>query len=146
MAAATNTNTRALFTCGKCDGAGSLTWTNQDNGVCYWCKGAGKVPAQDPGIIKRAMASAAYAANTAAQGMLRGAGDYARSYARSAAVDLMKVGTENARAVLDGVLRGLVFDCYDMDESDAHGRAQLTQAQAVALRALIIAEGRKLAA
>lgn len=33
----------AVATCGRCDGSGSLTWTNVANGVCFACKGRGKV-------------------------------------------------------------------------------------------------------
>ncbi len=27
--------------CGKCDGRGTLSWTRNANGVCFWCNGAG---------------------------------------------------------------------------------------------------------
>ncbi len=34
-------NATTKTTCGKCDGKGTLSWTRNANGVCFWCNGAG---------------------------------------------------------------------------------------------------------
>jgi hypothetical protein len=41
-----NPNAKNTSTCGKCNGAGTLSWTRVANGVCFWCNGAGTIAVQ----------------------------------------------------------------------------------------------------
>lgn len=144
------TNPTALFTCAKCDGRGRLDWTNQDDGVCYWCGGAGKIRADDHGLIRRAIASAEQAANLVASGIVWEKPDYARGYAKAVAEELAKVGTENARAFLAKLWStALLFDEYDHPRAEPFGctyRVRLTREEVAEQRRLIIEAGRALRA
>jgi hypothetical protein len=136
----TNHTARRL-SCSKCNGRGRLDWTSQDRGVCYDCGGVGTVRTLSADAIKAACAAAADCANIAAQGIARGDESYARSYARSAAAELHKVGTDRARDVLARVLAGRVWDAYGIDGANAHGVLDIGATAARRVFRLICEEG-----
>lgn len=127
------------FTCGKCDGKGRLNWTRVADGVCFWCKGTGRIQNRDitnDKWYRMQIGNLMYTAEIAMWGEFHGREDYCDHYLRAMIADMMKVGTEGAREVLRHIRK-----CdFHMDSSGDRG--MITDAQATRLINRLIELGR----
>ncbi len=141
---ATNTNRTELVNCAKCNGVGSLTWTHRNDGVCYDCKGTGKLTVEKLNAsqaVQKIVNGLSYDADRIMQYThAMGVNDIAQSNIGRMVPDMRLVGTDNARSVL-GYLRA---GKYNDDINGGHG--QLGSELGAELAELLKAAGREVAA
>ncbi len=110
------------FTCGKCDGKGSLAWASHyANGVCFWCSGTGRLANRDitnDKWYRMQIGNLKYTAEIAMMGIEHVGEDYSTHYLRMMVADMKKIGTEGAREVLRHIRAGE----YSIDSSGERGR------------------------
>ena len=139
-----NRTAPALLTCAKCDGQGRLSWTRQDNGICYWCGGSGRVRVQDHNAMKAKLNSLLWASWICIEAELEGNDERRDHYLRGMLDDMFMIGTDEARKFLAHIRTGPWHD-------EANGTGYLTEvappevANAVADRLIELGRERKAA-
>lgn len=127
------------FTCAKCDGRGRLNWTRVANGVCFVCKGTGKLANRDvtnDRWYRMQISDLCYTAEIAMSGISCGNVDYAEHYLRAMLPKMRKVGTEGAREVLKHIRKGE----YSRNDGETH---RIDNDQATQLITRLIEMGRE---
>lgn len=106
------TNKTVSVECGKCEGKGNLWfWGHRDNGVCYQCKGTGKVSGQSMTARQQARLQASCDLDSLAEcgdRVLTVNPSYAKHMVRRAAQNMLAAAdTQWARSMLAGLPVGI---------------------------------------
>lgn len=112
-ATVSNTTRDAHLTCAKCEGKGRLNWAaHYANGVCFWCKGTGKVLIQDYNALRNIVGGLMYSVSIVLEAADRGDLERRDFYLASMLPRMMQIGTVEARRVLAAIRSGE----YDIDD------------------------------
>lgn len=139
-----NRTAPAHLTCAKCNGKGRLPWTRQDNGVCYWCSGSGKVRVQNHNALRAKISGLINTSWICIEAEIGGYTKRRDSYLRMMLDDMFIIGTDAAREVLAQIRSGQWHD-------EVNGTGYLTEqcgskvANAVADRLIEMGRERKAA-
>lgn len=101
----------AHLTCGKCEGKGRLAWASHyANGVCFWCKGTGKVLIQDHNALRALVSSLRYSVAIVLEAANRGDDVRRDAYLAGMVPDMLKIGTVEAKGILNELRLGRFYD------------------------------------